>query len=201
MIHVVPQRVVAVSLARLREQQTHTLFAGYLHLQQQATQVGRLSNLRPDFLGFFRRFFRVANAPLGTPYIKPFTEQQASSKNLWLNENVAGSYAPSSLRPGQPFRQVVEIVGRDYTLPVDHAQRAFEHLLYSRRLPVAELAVFLYRDFGLRNPTSIWDLIEIFCFEFGYSAVTGALPNRDFYTLYSTQSAEEWDVNGFEPYE
>ena len=66
------------------------------------------------------------------PYIKLFTEQKASSKNLWLNENVAGSYAPSSLRPDQPFRQVVNISGRKYSLPTNHAQLAFEHQMCIR---------------------------------------------------------------------
>jgi hypothetical protein len=185
----------ARSFARLRKQQTHSLFAGYLHLQQQASALGRLQDLKPDFLSFFKLFFRVGNAPLGAPYIKPFTEQQASTKNLWLNENVAGSYAPSSLRAGQPFRQVVEIAGRAYSLPIDHAARAFKHLLYSSRIPVAELAVFLYRDFGLTqdDPPSIWHVIDVFSFEFGYSQRPGGPPNMDFSTLYSLDSAQEWE--------
>jgi len=201
MIWVIQPRIVAQCLARLRQQQTHTLFAGYLHLQQQASLLGRSHDLRPDFLSFFKRFFQVGNAPLGTPYIKPFTEQHPSTKNLWLNENVAGSYAPSSLRPGQPFRKVVEIDGREYSLPIDHAQRASQYLLYSERVTVAELAVFLYRDFGLTTSPSIWDLIDVFAFEFGYSIKPGGTPNADFFTLYSTQSAEELDQNSFEPYE
>lgn len=88
--------IVARALTHLREQKTHPLFAGYLYLQQRAVELGRLNDLRPEFLQFYKRFFEVPNHPLGTPYIKIFTEQQPSERNLWLNENVAGSYAPSS---------------------------------------------------------------------------------------------------------
>ena len=174
MVYVVRKRIVARCLSRLREQKTHTLFAGYLYLQQRAAQLGRLTDLQPEFLPFFKQFFFVENHPLGAPYIKPFTEQKASTKNLWLNENVASSYAPSSLRPGQPFRHVVHIEGRQYSLPPDHARRAFEHLLYSTPVQVADLAVVLYRDFGLLGDSlTIEDLIAIFTYEFGYAKESG----------------------------
>lgn len=67
MPNVIRKEIVARSLARLRKQKTHTLFAGYLHLQYRATQLGRLDDLQPVFLPFFKQFFQVANHPLGTP--------------------------------------------------------------------------------------------------------------------------------------
>src|SRR5689334_14493103 len=134
---VIRKRIVANSFARLRAQKTHTLFAGYLYLQQRATQLGRLDDLQPEFLSFFKKFYFVGNHPLGAPYIKPFTEQKPSTRNLWLNENVAGSYAPSSLRPNQPFRRVVWIEDKKYSLLPDHAERAHLHLLYNERIQVA----------------------------------------------------------------
>ena len=142
----------------------------------------------------------MGNHPLGTPYIKPFTEQKASTKNLWLNENVAGSYAPSSLRPGQPFRQVVKIEGRKYSLFPDHGQRAFEHLLYSTPIQAADLAVVLYRDLGLLgDPPSIEDLVGVFAYEFGYISEPDAPLDHNFTTLYSMESARNWNVDWFEP--
>lgn len=198
-MYVVRKRIVAQSLFSLREQKTHTLFAGYLYLQQRAAQLGRLEDLQPEFLPFFQRFFFVDNHPLGAPYIKPFTEKPASTKNLWLNDNVAGSYAPSSLRPGQPFRQVVNIEGRKYSLPPDHAQRAFKHLLYSDPVKVADLAVVLYRDFGLLGDSvTIEDLIDIFAYEFGYANEPGSTPDEKFRTLYSLERAKNWDEDWLE---
>jgi hypothetical protein len=76
--YVIQKSVVAKCLSRLRRQKTHALFPGYLYLQQRASELHRLKDLRPDFLSFFRQFFYVGNHPLGTPYIKPFTEQRAS---------------------------------------------------------------------------------------------------------------------------
>jgi hypothetical protein len=192
-VYVIRKQIVAESLARLRGQQTHTLFAGYLCLLRCATRRGRLEDLRPDFKHFFEEFFKVANHPLGAPYIKPFTEKPASTKNLWLNENVAGSYAPSSLRPGQPFRRVVNIEGKKYSLPPDHAQRALKHLLNSTPVQAADLAVVLYRDFGLLgNSVTVEDLINIFAYEFGYADGPGAKPDENFRTLYSLKTAQNW---------
>jgi hypothetical protein len=199
MERVIRKRIVARSLARLREQKTHTFFAGYLYLQQRTAQLGRLEDLQPDFLSFFKTFFLVGNHPLGAPYIKLFTEQKASTKNLWLNENVAGSYAPSSLRTGQPFRRVVSIQERKYSLPPDHAQRAFEHLLYSTPVQVADLAVLLYRDFGLLGDSlTIQDLIDIFAYEFGYANHPRGEPDDNFRRLFSLESTKTWGEDWLE---
>lgn len=198
-MQVIRKEVVARCLSRLREQKTHTLFAGYLYLQQRASQLGRLTDLQPDFLSYFEKYFLVENHPLGAPYIKIFTEQKPSDKNLWLNQNIAGSYAPSSLRPGQPFRKVVDIEDKKYSLPSDHAQKAFENLLYSERVRVAELSVVLYRDFGLtKDSMTITDLIDIFAYEFGYTESQGAQPNADFQTLFSYDSNENLETDWLE---
>lgn len=198
-MYIIRKEIVAKSLSRLREQRTHTLFAGYIYLQKRAAELNRLTNLQPEFLPFFKQFFFVEGHPLGAPYIKLFTEQKASSKNLWLNENVAGSYAPSSLRAGQPFRKVVDIKDKLYSLPQDHAVRAFENLLYSVPVQVADLATILYRDFGfLEEPFSIHDLIKIFAYEFGYSDQENDEPNADFGKIYSLDSAENWEENWLE---
>lgn len=199
MMYFIRKQIVAQSFRHLREQKTHTLFAGYIYLQRRASQLGRLENLEPKFLPFFEQFFYVDNHPLGTPFIKLFTEQKASAKNLWLNANVAGSYAPSSLRPDQPFRKVVNIKEKTYSLPPDHASRAFEHLLYFAPVQVADLAVVLYRDFGLLEKSiTIQDLIDIFAYEFGYSAEEGKNPNTDFQKLYSIESVQNWNKDWLE---
>jgi hypothetical protein len=191
---VIRKEIVAKSLSRLRSQKTHSLFTGYLCLQQRVHQLSRYVDLQPEFTSFFRKFFYVHNHPLGTPYIKPFTEQKASSKNLWLNENVAGSYAPSSLRPGQPFRKVVQIQDRTYTLPHNHAQLALTHLLYFKPIQIAELSAVIYRDFGFFDSSmTVQDLIEVFAYEFGYLTNSDSRPNSDFHLLYSTDSTKYWE--------
>ncbi len=180
MVWIIRREIVARALQRLRAQKTHALFSGYLHLQQQTGILGRLDNLQPDFLHFFDRFFKVPGHPLGTPYIKPF-ERSPSRKNLWLNKNVAGTYAPSSLRPDQPFRKVVSINEGTYSLFEDHASQARSRLL-SEPIQVADLAVFLYRDYGIDSPypEHFQNLIDIFAYEFGYAAIEGDNPDENF---------------------
>ena len=196
---VIRPSIVARSLKRLREQKTHTLFAGYLYFQQRATQLGRLDDLRPEFLRFYKQFFEVVNHPLGTPYIKIFTEQKASERNLWFNENVAGSYAPSSLRPNQPFRKVVDIKEREYSLSADHAACALEYLLYGKPVQVADLVIVLYRDYGfIKKAFAIQDLISVFAYEFGYADQPDAAPNENFNLLFSLETAAHWDDDWLE---
>ncbi len=199
-MQVIRKEIVAQSLNRLRDQKTHTLFAGYLYLQQRASQLGRLTDLQPDFLSYFEKYFLVENHPLGAPYIKIFTGQKPSDKNLWLNQNVAGSYAPSSLRLGQPFRKVVDdIENKKYSLSISHATKAFEHLLYFEPVQAADLAIVLYRDFGLtKDSATIKDLIDIFAYEFGYTETQGAEPNADFQTLFSFDSTENLEEDWLE---
>jgi len=156
--------------------------------------------LKPNFVEFFQEFFLVKDHPIGTPYIKPFTNQKASDKNLWLNENVAGSYAPSSLRPDQPFGKVVHVDhDKTYALPPDHAKRAREFLLYNEPISAPDLSAFLFRDFGLLedSPTAD-DLLDVFAVEFGYAKAPGAPRISGFCELYGRKPAEIWEVDPFE---
>ena len=196
MNHVIKKHLVAASLERLRQQKTHTLFAGYLCLQKRFAQYKTLNITKPEFTEFFNEFFFVKNHPLGAPYIKIFTEQKPSNQNLWLNKNVAGSYAPSSLRADQPFRQVVDIKGKEYTLPKNHAELAFQHLLYGEQVQIADLAVVLYRDYRiLKSDFTIFDLVEMFAYEFGYLLEGGKGTNKNFNTLYSLKTANDWSTS------
>jgi predicted ATPase len=206
MIHTIQKQIVAESFKSLRSHRIHALFAGYLCLQQQAGRLGRLEDLQPDFVSFFERFFRVEHHPIGTPYLKPFTDVKPSIKNLWLNENVAGSYAPSSLRPDQPFRKVVDVVVNKkyskYSLFKNHAQLVREHLLHGEKIPLADLAIFLYRDFGLiGNSPKVSDLIDVFAVDFGYATKSGAPRNEDFHMIYSLESTNQQDKDWLETWQ
>ena len=196
---VIKKNIVSRSFLRLRETRIHTLFPGYLCLQRQTAILERLENLQPDFRGFYNKYFRVGNSPLGFPYIKPFIEHNPNSKNLWLNENVAGSYAPSSLRSDQPFRKVVKIEKKEYSLPKDHSAKALRYLLFNSKVSVIDLAILLYRDYGfVDDKFSILDLIEVFSYEFGYSQEGNVEFSDDFGTLYTLKGAASWDVDWLE---
>lgn len=185
---VVRPDVVAGCFKRLRNQKIHPHFAGYLCLQRCAAQVQRLDGLQPDFVEFHRAFLEVAGSPANSPYIKPFVNTPPTQDNLWLNKNVAGSYAPSSLRGNQPFTKVIGVAddGKHYYLRENHAELALEHLLYKRQIQDADLAAFLYRDQALvgQSPT-VRDMIDVFMYEFGYNNEPGGQPTSEFAVLYS----------------
>ena len=194
---VIKSSLILNAINSLRSQKTHPLFAGYLHLIQRSRELKTISNLEPDFQSFFRSNFFVEGHPIGTPYLKVFIESTANNKNLWLNMNIAGSYAPSSLRAGQPFRRVVDIKGKEYSLFSDHAEKAFEYLLYGERINVVHLAIFLYRDFSFEIEQLLpTDLIDIFAYEYGYSETFGGSKSTEFYTLYfedhHSQDFSDW---------
>jgi hypothetical protein len=171
-------RVVSPSLAeralsRLFETTAHPHFTGYLCVLHTARESGKQLSLHPDFKNFFERFLRVEGAPLKKPYVQPFDSNKGQRWSPFFNENVAGSYARSSLRPGvAPFLRVVSITGEgpntSYSFDPDHVTRAFEDLLLGEKMLAASLASFLYRDYGF-NPTSenLASVVDAFRNDFG----------------------------------
>jgi hypothetical protein len=191
----IKKEIVAQCLKNLRQRRTHEHFAGYLCLQHRAAASGGIEKLQPNFAAFFDQFFRVSGRPDANPYVKPFINQEPSRDNLWLNRNVAGSYAPSSLR--NTLKKVVTVSDGKYSLRSNHAQMAFEHLLLRNRVNAVDLAVVLYRDYPfVGSGLKIEDVVSVFASEFGYGA-TGGGRTTDFDTLYCVEVPEtlngEWN--------
>lgn len=200
MVRLVPDWVLKAgavrdSIAHLRTRRIHPFFPAYLHIRQAAYEQGTHVNVRPDWdeLG---RLLEVAGAPSTHPYFRPFTTAPAESDQEWLNPNIAGSYAPSSLRAGQPPLHVVEVgSGRgQFTLREKHWELAREYLLAGRQVPLAPLAGFLLRDFAFEHydfaPGNA-DLGLAFVGMFGYNDDTGP---TEFEYLYDTalEATEDW---------
>lgn len=165
--------VVASAIRELAARQIHETFPFYLYLRRLATATGRKSNLSlAGASQFFDTFLRVPGAPPNKPYLRPFTSRGRDRDALWLNKNIAGSFAPSSLREGQPLFSVVTVArvgaGAAFNLRPSHARLAREHLLLGELLPVVPLAVFLFRDFGLHSSSNVASqYVRIFRAEFG----------------------------------
>ncbi len=192
-----PRRVraeaVAESLRRLKEQKVHRTFAGYLSLKRAATAYGSTDNLESRaFKDFFEAFLRVSDATEQKPYFVPFSDSATSDANRWFNRNVAGSYAPSSLRPVSPFRRVVRIEGLRYSLADRHWESALQHLALGTRVPVLPLSTFLYRDYTFlgEEPTAA-DLLSVFREEFGYTIASFETADEEYHHLYY----EDEDIN------
>lgn len=77
--------------------------------------------------------------------------------------------------------------------------RAFEYLLYSQPVLVADLATVLYRDFGLNGDLlTIQDLIDIFAYEFGYTNEPAAKTDEKFQVLFSFETVKNWEEDWLE---
>lgn len=162
--------LVAKSFWLLRERNAHPHFAGYLALKRTAARDGGTIDLRPNFKEFFDDFMQVPGGPADRPYLKPFP----SDERLWFNPNVAGSFAPSSVRNKSPLDRIVDVSGDGrnarYSLVDQHWRLARSLLVSGNRVPALPLAVFLYRDYAiLSEEPSTTDVINVFREEFGYA--------------------------------
>ncbi|SET98309.1 hypothetical protein [Hymenobacter actinosclerus] len=176
------------SLEVLRNIKAHSTLAGYLCLQRTAAQLGKLTGLPFHYNEFFKEFLALGDAPENRPYINPFV---AADTKLWISGNLAGSYAPSSLRGVSPLLQVLTISDGLYNLNPQHWIAARQYLAAGRQIPVLPLAVFLYRDRGITSATpTVGSLIRAFQQEFGYLENDGS-PTEAYKVLYADYTPEE----------
>lgn len=126
--------------------------------------------VKPKFKSFFDEFLMVPDG--GSPYLVPFRETGSLDSSPWFNGNVAGSYAPSSLRDGGTFLKVCSVDRKTglFSLKDHHAQLALNYLALSQKIPTVALATFFYRDviFQASETPTANELIEVFRDEFGY---------------------------------
>lgn len=185
--------VVQAALESLRSAAIHSHFAGYLCVKKGYRDHPNLPVQSKEFKIFFDTYLAVAEAPLGKPYVRIFTEGNPSATK-WINSNVAGSYAPSSIRPDKPLGNVIKVVGKgnnaEYQLVPDSAAAALSHLLNGARISPLDLATFLYRDYSFDELTRPVDLVHIFTDEFGFSAVNSH-GKEEFDTLFYMDDADK----------
>jgi hypothetical protein len=194
---------VRASIRDLRAVRSHPFFVAYLHLRQCAANEGRTDALKPNWTGGLGPYLEVAGAPPKHPYYRPFWDGAAQAGQEWLNSNLAGSFAPSSLRASSPPFLVVDY-DRDtkrFALREGHWELARTHLLRGEQLPAEALAAFFLRDFGFYTtgePPSVEDLVGLFAAEFGYR---GQDSMHEFQHLYQrVGSADGLGDSWFEPY-
>ncbi len=189
--------VVRWGVEQLVGRRVHPFFPAYLEVRRVAALQDSPGGIHPrwDDLG---GFLRVMGGPPGKPYFRPFWHQSSAAGQHWLNANLAGSYAPSSLR-GVPQRVIDLEEGGGFSLKERHWELACEHLLYGEKMSVIPMAAFLYRDFGFTTDgPSIgpFDLIGVFRRDFGYRADSD---DEEFSHLYSEAIPDRTDW--FEPFD
>lgn len=181
---------VRAAVRSLIGRKTHPYFIAYLHLRQVAarSETGNLSDIHPVWTEV-SEVLRVPDAAPDKPHLRPFWRTADSpDRTYWLNENLAGSFAPSSLRAGNGVLGVIVDVQADksFTLLPDHVQGALSTLLYGQRMPVEPLAAFLMRDYGFISPDAPTPADVIAQFRDQY----GLLDDTEFTTLYD--SGHDW---------
>jgi hypothetical protein len=156
------------AIAALVAVQANRVTPGYLCVLESAAQAGRLDNLQPRFGVFFERHLRVGDAPERKPYLVPFGRVETGAA-LLFNRNVAGSYAPSSIRDVNALHDVLEISPTGtFTLREDHLQAVHKRIL-RRPLPFCATACFLYRDYGFAPKPSSESLLQQLDEQFGFA--------------------------------
>jgi hypothetical protein len=135
-------------MGELARRSIHSYFIAYLHLRELAMAQGSLTNLRPQWSSLAPSL-AISGGPPDKPYFLPFGSPQRGSSH-WMNENLAGSWAPSSTREGQPPRRVIQAAqGRGLVnLREGHVQLALEHLLGGEPVSAISWAVWWLRDYG-----------------------------------------------------
>ena len=193
---VAKSETLCYALNVLLQRRTHPHFIGYLYLYRCSASNGSLTSIQANWpeLG---EYLRVDGGP--EPHLRPFWSRRRTAQQEWLNHNIAGSFAPSSLRSDGPFRKVVNLNDDGtFSLRQDHAKLALRYLLLERKMDAACLSLFLHRNRGYisEGPPTHLDVVSCFRRDFGYSSSK----DRDFQSLYSVEGSyqdhgwfEEWD--------
>lgn len=183
--YVLDTSVVRDSIQKLVKKPIHRLFPGYLCLKQQSGLANRTDRLSFPYNEFFDAYLYVRDA--NKPYFVPFTQSESPTETaLWFNNNVSGTYAPSSLRSTSPLLQVIEVEEGGYNakwrLKEEHWKLARHHLTDDEQIPVESLAAFLYRDYVIEtDDPGAYELVSTFVDDFGYE-----LGGKQFSHLYET---------------
>lgn len=195
-VFVLTTTVVRWGIEQLQSRKVHTFFPAYLEIRRIAVEAGSDTGIYPNW-GNVEKYLQVPGGPPGKPNFRPFWHQSRKAGQDWLNANIAGSYATSSIR--KVPENVVDPDGSGYALKDGHARLALKHLLFGQALPIFPLAAFYYRDFGFTTDGPALPpqgLIDVFQQDFGFSTPSDA---ADFDVLFSTEIPDRTDW--FEPWQ
>ncbi|MER5631549.1 hypothetical protein [Streptomyces nitrosporeus] len=193
-VHVLTTEAVKAGINALKRQRIHEHFPAYLHLRKLAVTSGSLTDLSPEWKGV-SDLLRMPGGPPTKPHYRPFSSvNRKDESGYWYNKNLAGSYAPKSMRATSAF--MLNTNGDEYELPVDHAQQALERLLKGKKVPAWALAAYYLRNhaFIFEGEGGYEELISAFVKEFGFEEGT------DFHVLFEEVEPTQFSDDWFEPF-
>lgn len=170
--YVLATEVVRDAIVDLSSRSIHETFPAYLHLRRRMRLLNRPTDLQPDW-GEVSDWLAVPGGPPNKPHFRPFRSRGASPEGRWMNDNLAGSFAPSSLRN---MKEHFVAVNGEYRIPLRQSDRRPNGalirvaLLADKRIPIWAVAVFILRNAYFPGDEPDWtDLIDTFVADIGWT--------------------------------
>lgn len=195
--HVLTTDAVRWGIDTLGAQRLHPTFVMYLYLRKQyrAGQLESASASSEDVLSLIR----MPGNPV-KPYYFPLIDRGSRTGQLlpsfWRSPNIPGSWSPGSI-----YRQKrggwLGLASGGYTLPRDHVNRAFDEMLYGKRVSALALGAYFLRNDGfvLSGDIGANDLVAAFRAKFDYPQDT----DDEFAILFTADVPTQTDFTWFEP--
>lgn len=193
-LYVLTREAVRAGIGALKGQRIHEHFPAYLELRRLAVNSGSLTNLDPEWK-VVSDLLKMPGGPPTKPHYRPFSSTKLKDESrLWYNPNLAGSYAPKSMRATSAF--MLNSTGDDYELPTDHVQQALTRLLKGTKVPAWALAAYYLRNyaFAFDGEGGYDELIAAFKKEFAFEQST------DFDVLFDDDEPIMFSDDWFEPF-
>lgn len=149
--YMVTIETVRAAITYLTQRRIHEHFLGYLYVWSQVGESGGAASVNWGAGSAYRKWLHVPGGPPEKPYFRPISSSvHGNVAQFWMNQNIAGSLAPSSLRKASSF-MLGE--GRRYALPQMHHHLALEQMLFGEPVEAWAVAAFLLRNarIGVRD--------------------------------------------------
>jgi len=142
--YVLTIEAVKWSIRELQRTRIHPHFLAYLQLRLRAQDTAPGEAIEPRW-GDLRPLLEVPGGPPKKPNYRPlWNVANSDGSAYWFNENLAGSYAASSIRNTAGFL----VREKSFVLPADHAQQALAVLLYGSKVSAVALGAYFLRNYG-----------------------------------------------------
>lgn len=185
------------AISELKRPKIHPFFLPYLVLRRHSVVSGSNQDLTPNWVDEVGKLLAVPGGPPTRPYYRPFFDKDVRDESrYWMNRNLAGSYAPSSIR--KLAGQLVSGSGSNYSLESEHFQRAASSLIGGVPIDALAFSAFLFRDHGFitseaDGPQILIDALRAI-FRFDHSSQG----DQEFQALFSSSTSQPHDFDFFE---
>lgn len=195
-LNVLTLEVVKAAIEELQSLRIHEQFLAYLQVRAMGIEQKRQRDIEPN-LAKLAALIEVPGGPEGKPFYRPFSSRQKlDATGYWLNKNIAGSYAPSSLRNASSF--MLDKSRKAFKMPNDHARQASDLLLKGTPVPAWAFAAYLMRDLEFpSHAKSSADLVSEFRKLFHFESPEF---DSDFEILFTSADAPVSEVFSWEEY-